>query len=200
MAASPSPAVPGMMQQQMDPLAELRDIHMPAPIETWPPAPGWWLLAALATALVIYLIYLAIKHWRANRYRREALAEMSVLLNTWHEDGNDKAYIEALQQLLKRVALTTFPREDVASLTGEAWVQFLDRSSGSHDFSMGEAEVLIDGNYRPDVSIDVPALHSAAAQWIKQHHTKHLDPFLLQKHTPGAVEGGDPHLTGRSIA
>ncbi len=186
-----------MMQQQMDPLAELRDIHMPGPIETWPPAPGWWILAAIAIGIVLYVIYLLIRNWRANRYRREALSEMHDLFASWQANGDDLAYIEALQNLLKRVALSSFPREDVACLTGEAWVQFLDRSTGSHDFSMGEAEVLIDGNYRPDVSVDVHALHATSVQWIKRHHTKHLDRFLQEKH---AVESGDPHLVGRSIA
>ena len=35
----------GAMKQ--DPLAALRDIHMPEAVAWWPPAPGWWLLLAL---------------------------------------------------------------------------------------------------------------------------------------------------------
>ena len=151
--ADASPNMPGMMQQAMDPLAELRDIHQPLAIETWPPAPGWWLLVFLAVAVVLLACYLLFQRWRVNRYRREALAEMSQLFDAWQANSDDLAYIEALQRLLKRVALTSFPREDVASLTGEAWVQFLDRSTGSHDFSMGEAEALIDASYKREASV-----------------------------------------------
>ena len=164
------------MQQAMDPLVQLRDIHQPGMIETWPPAPGWWLLAALAVAALTALIVRAFRHWRANRYRREAIKELNALLTDWQSHHDDLVYLTSLQQLLKRVALTRFPRDDVASLTGEAWVQFLDRSSGSHDFSMGEMELLIDGSYRPDVAVNVESMQFFALQWIRQHHSRFLEP------------------------
>ena len=163
------------MQQGADPLAQLRDIHMPDMIEAWPPAPGWWILAALGVLLVIAGLTWLFRYWRANRYRREAISELTQLLKDQHKDEDDQAYLEALQRLLKRTALTGFPREEVASLTGEAWVQFLDRASGSHDFSMGEAEALIDGNYRPDISVDAENLHLVAKSWIQKHHPRHLN-------------------------
>ena len=34
-----------------DPLAQLRDIHLPEPILWWPLAPGWWVL------IVLYFIF-----------------------------------------------------------------------------------------------------------------------------------------------
>lgn len=172
MAAAPQQ--PGMMQQAMDPLAQLRDIHQPAMIDAWPPAPGWWLLAALGLAAISALIAWAWRSWRTNQYRREALRELNLLLESWQETADDAAYLQSIQLLLKRVALSRFPREDVASLTGEAWLQFLDRSTDSHDFSMGETEVLVDGNYRTDASINVEAIQAAAIQWIRQHDPRYL--------------------------
>ena len=164
-----------MMQQATDPLAQLRDIHAPGMIEAWPPAPGWWILAALGALLVITGLTWLFRYWRANRYRREAGRELAQLLENWHQDEDDLAYLKALQTLLKRAALTSFPRDEVAGLTGEAWVQFLDRTTGSHDFSIGEAEVLIDGTYRPDVSVDIESLHLVAKSWIQKHHRRHLE-------------------------
>ena len=167
-----------MMQQATDPLAQLRDIHTPAMIETWPPAPGWWLLAALIVALMFYGLYWLIQRWRANRYRREAFSELAGLKHDWEKHRDDLVYLEALQRLLKRVALTRFNREDVASLTGEAWVQFLDRSTGSHDFSIGDSEALIDGAYREDISIDILSLEKAARTWIEKHEVRFLEEAL----------------------
>ena len=165
------PILPG---QAADSLAELRDIHQPEMISAWPPAPGWWLLALLlGLALMASCVWL-FRRWRANSYRREALRELTILEDAWQEDQDDHAYLEALQRLLKRVALTGFPREDVASLTGEAWLQFLDLSTGSHDYSMGKPEALIEGNYRKDTVVDVAALQKAARQWINRHDMKHL--------------------------
>ena len=49
-----------------DPLAQLRDIHLPDTGGFWPPAPGWWLLALLSlTALA-----LAVLWWRRHLRRR----------------------------------------------------------------------------------------------------------------------------------
>jgi hypothetical protein len=177
MAAAPpvTGAPPGMMQQATDPLAQLRDIHSPGMIETWPPAPGWWMLAALGALLVIAALTWLFRYWRANRYRREAMSELTQLFENWQKNEDDLAYLESLQRLLKRAALTSFPREDVAGLTGEAWVQFLDRTTGSRDFSIGEAEALIDGTYRPDISVDIESLHLVAKGWIQKHHPRHLE-------------------------
>ena len=173
MAAAPIQQ-PGMMQQATDPLAALRDIHLPGMIEPWPPAPGWWLLALLAALAVIALCAWLFRRWRANRYRREAVAELNSLLNDWQQHGDNQTYLAALQRLLKRVALSSFPRENVARLTGEAWVQFLDRSTASHDFSMVETEALIDGNYRQDLEIDVAALQKIARLWIQKHNARYI--------------------------
>ena len=80
--------------------------------------------------------------------------------------------------MLKRTALTRYSRETVASLTGEAWVDFLDKSSTGHEFTMGEGQKLIDGNYIDTSSIrtsseqpiaDVHKLHQLAHDWIRNH-------------------------------
>ena len=36
-----------------DPLAQLRDIHLPEPVSWWPPALGWWLVAMTVMTLLI---------------------------------------------------------------------------------------------------------------------------------------------------
>jgi len=154
-----------------DPLAELRDIHLPAPIETWPPAIGWWLLAVIGVIACIALIYTLWRHWRANQYRREAMAQLRHLRE--QHAGASSDYLYHYTTLLKRVALTHYPRAKVAALTGEAWVAFLDETCGSREFSMGAGQVLIQGQYQAaeniDAEIDIDALHKLGEHWINRH-------------------------------
>lgn len=174
-ASRPLPEqLPGILQQQGDPLAELRDIHPPGPIDDWPPAPGWWLLAILALLALVAASTVLYQRWRNNRYRRQALEELKSLISDWHSHQDDRRYLAEVQTLLKRTALTGFPREAVASLTGEAWVAFLDRSTGTRNFSIGDAEALVDGNYNPDLTIPVEAVHKIAEEWIRKHHPGHV--------------------------
>lgn len=159
----------GAQMPQADPLAELRDIHMPQFLDIWPPAIGWWLLIALVLSLLIYGGYLLYLGWRRNRYRREAITELKQLRVDYQRHGDDAVYIAEFQALLKRVALTHYPREDVARLTGESWVSFLDRTAGSQEFSMGKGQSLVDANYIPEPEADIGALHDLGRHWIKHH-------------------------------
>ena len=64
MSTLPIPvAVPlqgGQGTAMADPLAQLRDIHLPGPVESWPPAIGWWILLAIILLLVLAVFKLAV--------------------------------------------------------------------------------------------------------------------------------------------
>ena len=63
-----------------DPLAALHPLREPLPIGWWPPAPGWWLLAGLALAALLLLAWHALRRYRANAYRRQALFRLTELV------------------------------------------------------------------------------------------------------------------------
>jgi hypothetical protein len=173
MAVSPdplnNPAMPN--SQQLDPLAQLHDIRLPAPIESWPPAFGWWLLGLLALAAVAGLSYSLWRYWRRQRYRREANTELQTIYAAYQDSRDQQAYLRAYSDLLKRVALTHYPRHRVAALTGQAWVDFLDSTGRSLEFSMGAGQVLVQAPYQNqvEVQIDVAALQRLGSHWIKHH-------------------------------
>ena len=167
-AQPPQGILPGQLAPpgQTDPLANLRDIHIPGAIDPWPPAIGWWLIAAAALIAISYGIYLVFKWWKSNQYRREGIRELKYLLEN---HASEKQYLRDYSDLLKRIALSAYARESVANLTGEAWVSFLDRSTGTQEFSMGEGQILIQGNYELNPSVDVDKLHLLGLYWIKKH-------------------------------
>ena len=179
----PTPGSSGGVQAPTDPLAALRDIHLPPAVDAWPPAPGWWLLGLAVTALLVTGVVLLVRHWRAERYRRIALAELHTLQASWQEHQDDLAFVAGISLLLKRVALSVWPRADVAGLTGEAWVMFLDDTVQTHEFSMGPGQVLIHGPYQRNIQAD-PALPALVERWIRGHRS--------DRYAPGTAGTADP--------
>jgi hypothetical protein len=173
---SPTP-IPAAPPPAADPLAGLRDWHLPAPVDWWPPAPGWWLLAGLALGAV----GLGWTWWWRRRRRgaavRAALARLAVLRAELAADGDERHFTAAVSQLLRRLALTRYPRAEVAGLAGAAWLAFLDASGGGTDFSQGPGRVLAERQYRapaaggsqmdPLPALDAPALAALAGRWIR---------------------------------
>lgn len=143
-------------------LSQLRDIHFPAPVSWWPPAPGWWALLALLliTAALAYVIY---AHRRRNSWRADALAELARLNGTAPE-----RLVRDVSVLLRRVAISRFPHHDVAAITGEAWLAFLDRRLGhGNSFQTGVGRVLLNGPYAGTVEVDGVSLLALCERWIK---------------------------------
>ena len=147
-------------------LANLHDIAVPPPVPWWPPAPGWWILAAalLAAAAVLALRWFA--RWRADAYRRAALRELAVLEAA---AGSMPAteLAAAVSVLLKRTALAAFPRTDSASLSGAAWIDFLDRTGGAFTGPARQLPQLAYG--APADAAALPAILAAARRWIAEH-------------------------------
>ncbi len=119
-----------------DPLAGLRPLHTPDPVAWWPLAPGWWLLI-IAVLIVI--------GWGVLQYRKGARRRMALaLLRGLEQDG---APAGAVNVLLKRYALAAYPRKDVASLTGAAWVAFLREQAPKAPIPDGPATELTQAAY-----------------------------------------------------
>lgn len=136
-------------------LAELRDLEVPAPAGWWPPAPGWWALAAL----LILLTLLAARALRARhhkrRYRREALEALRQARARWEADRDGLAFATTTDQLIRRVAIHRLGRERVARLTGEAFSERINALSG-RALSPSTATMLTQTRYRPRLDPDGP--------------------------------------------
>lgn len=152
-------------------LQNLRGLHDPAPITWWPLAPGWYGLIVIILLLVIAVGYGLYRHWRNTRQRRAALQQLAELQRQWREQTLDAAALmTALSILLKRTALSRFPRQRVAGLQGAAWLAFLDETGHTHDFSLGVGQMLCNAPYQP-VSPAIPeALFTLIKRWIGESH------------------------------
>ncbi len=153
----------------MDPLAALRDIHVPAPPGWFPPAPGWWLAALAALALSALAARRVPAWWRTARARRAALAELSALRRRWRGGEPPQAVAAQVSVLLRRTALSRDRRAEVAGLAGERWLAYLDRTGGGGAFAGGAGRCLADAPYGGSGPVDPGPLLDLAARWVRRN-------------------------------
>lgn len=143
----------------------LRDLHVPDAIGWWPLAPGWWVLVAIVFAALGYLAWRLYKRWQFNAPRRFALRELARFEAEYLERRDPVALGKQLSELLRRGMLAYAPRDEVAGLTGEAWLAWLDEGMPLPYFHTEGGKSLLNLPYRDphgDFSdIDVDALVSA---------------------------------------
>lgn len=150
----------------MEPALELRDIHLPESIGWWPPAPGWWISAALLMlAIGLILFWFARRHRRLS-VQRLALAELEHIEHRYRQHADGACLTEAISALLRRVAISVAPRRAAAGLTGQEWLAYLDELAGEPYFDSDLGRRLIHAAYRPDPDIDADALLDAGRRWI----------------------------------
>lgn len=149
----------------MEPQLDLRDIHLPPPVGWWPPAPGWWLAPLLAVALTLSL-WLVWKRLIRNPLRKAVLRELAAIEALDGLEPAEKA--RRVSVLLRRTCLTLYPRQEVAGLTGQAWLDRLDSVLGDRRFRDGPGRCLADAPYRPASEADPAALFALCRDWARK--------------------------------
>lgn len=129
----------------------------PTSVSMWPQTWGWAVVGAMLALLLAYAGWRWWLGYRANAYRREALQALQ-------SAGGDATVIATI---IRRTALTAYPRSDVAALNGVDWLRFLDERSGGKAFSSSPdfASAPYAGDRRA-LRGDYDAL---AEHWIKTH-------------------------------
>ncbi|KXG87558.1 DUF4381 domain-containing protein [Agrobacterium bohemicum] len=113
-------------------LLSLRDIVLPEPVSWLPQTWGWVLVAAVLTVGIVIAALRWTSRYRANAYRREALAMLEPIRRLLEQPATRSDGFRQLGELVKRTALAAWPRSEVASLSNEDWVAFL-KDNGSTD-------------------------------------------------------------------
>ncbi len=133
----------------MDPKALiLKDIRYPSEIDWWPLAIGWRLIIFIIVLTLIFFGYKYYNQWKRNRARRLALNELKKIRNNAIKTNDLLILSKELSTLLRRTFLAYFPREKVAGLVGESWLDFLDQGLNQKYFSKGIGRKLISIPYQ----------------------------------------------------
>lgn len=152
-----------------DPLAGLRAYHLPDAPSWWPPAPGWWVLALLLLVAAVSSAWWIARRRRCHAAARQAERELGQLHANLKEHGDARAFVRGLSKLLRRFALAAFARREVASLTGDDWLKFLDRHGGGGRFLAGPGRQLLEAPYRPSVDVSTEDLLVLVQEWIRHN-------------------------------
>ncbi len=159
----------------MDPLAQLKDLHLPPPPGLWPPAPGWWLLAILGCVLIGWGIRALLVWRRRNAYRRQALAQLKQMLADNNFTLND------VIKLVRRTAISGVEGSPWATLSGPKVLARLDDFSGGELFNtFGSIDQeamktrLYSANDVPLSVVQRDALGQLLRHWIRRHRRAEL--------------------------
>lgn len=155
-------------------LAQLRDIHLPDAVGWWPLAPGWYVLAITIIIVFLLLGFFLTRHYVRGRARRQALRLLSSFQQQYEKEANSQSGAARISELLKRVALIYFPREQVAGLQGDPWITFLDSTAKGVDFKSMRVE-LLEVPYQPTTKCDLHRLFNMARTWISQRRGRCLN-------------------------
>jgi len=163
----------------MSSLDQLEPLMAPAPISAWPPAPGWWFLAALLLSLVLLVRLRPWQRWKRNDtteveptlepQRQIALDELAQL-NKPYGGQPANQWLQQLNALLKRLCRTRYPDAHPHTLSGRAWLAFLDNRCPAAGLTRWM--VLVEGVYRAECRLDdkaIQGLEQAVQIWIRKH-------------------------------
>jgi hypothetical protein len=147
-----------------DPLANLRDIHLPEAISWWPMAPGWWVLLILVSLLTGYLCLKLFNRYKKRHYRRQAIVCLQRLDNL-----KGQRQLVELFEILKRTAVSAYPDQCPVDLGPTAFIEFLQSTCNEAIFTEmpGDLETLLYGRAKSVPSSE--ALIQSAMLWVKNH-------------------------------
>ncbi len=159
-------------------ILDLKDIHLPDPVSWWPLAPGWWIIAA-GVLFILAAIFIVRKIYLSKQLKRDITAELEKIKQQFQTTQNKIQLAKSLSVLLRRASITYYPAIHIAGLTGDNWLQYLDKSntqsSNEKKFQGESGNVLLTAPYLADnstVEFDANALIQLCESWLLSPHKK----------------------------
>lgn len=143
----------------------LRDIHLTPSIFWWPLAMGWW-LSFILIVVCIFLSFFIFRKWKKSSLKKEAVLALNLIEQQFQQNKDIAWCVREISSFLRRCTISK--QALAASLTGPAWLHFLDEQTSSKDFSEGAGRILLNGPYQRYVDArEVSSLFQLCRNYIK---------------------------------
>ena len=161
----------------------LHDVHLPPDVSWWPPAPGWWILALMSALMVMGVAWQYKLRLLRNDPRQHAQERLDALHTLW-QDSQQATHIQTSQNeylacesendylrqsniILRELAIALAGRTEVASLTGNAWIDWLEH--GLKQPLPKEMRLLLGtACYQRSVTVDIENVYTHVQRVIKE--------------------------------
>src|SRR5690606_26143298 len=126
----------------------------------------------LLLALAVYGGWRMQQRLRLQRRLGAAVSEVARARQTLMAAGAEQMeqrliFVNNVNAVLRRVAMLHINHNNVAGLSGEAWVDFLRQHDQAGSLTPALADVLSQGRFAPRCYVDPDALEAMARKWIK---------------------------------
>ncbi|MGX9416391.1 DUF4381 domain-containing protein [Vibrio sp. RC27] len=147
------------MKQTLSNLLQLNPLHLPPSPSWWPIAWGWLSLIGSAIVALLLLIFLF-------RMRQKKLAPKKAALRIFSKSKETMTASEAME-IVRQAALSYFPRDEMAKLTGHDWYAFLDSYVSTPLFTQNET-LWQKALYQKAPNGDVNQLVDDCQDWVRR--------------------------------
>jgi hypothetical protein len=157
-------------------LEHIHEVVMPDSISLIPSAPFWFLLIVMASLYSAWNIWGVYCRWKINSYRRAAKKMTERLQERFL--GGDYLALRELPEIIRRSALSVWPREVIVALVGNDWNVFLASSladpCATNDEILGVTQLA----YLSDESLKNISVDEANKyfSWVTYWLVNHNDP------------------------
>ena len=169
---------PTSQGQTTPPIAQLRDVILPETLHSYWLAPGWIILLVMLLIIGIGSFF----YWRRRQQQQKYKTEAQSLIKQWLSRQNPNAAVTpeqlaSLSALLKRVAMQSESRSELAKLHGKPWAEFLNnRAPGA--ISEENLALLSEGEYQRtlDTTVSCQQIAEQCQRWVLRHRSSQKGP------------------------
>ncbi|MGB0936258.1 MAG: DUF4381 domain-containing protein [Colwellia sp.] len=147
-------------------LEKIVETQSPEAISWLPQTVGWKIVFTFGLCYLLYKLQYAYKTYKANAYRRNALAWLKCY------QSDEEWFYRQLPTLLRKTAISAFERSEVTSLFGSDWETWLDSKCQKTNFSSLCSNQLHLLAFSPDFTLSLEEKQHLTEQvtyWIKYH-------------------------------